>query len=480
MGCAKWTICVAGVLLASGAALGQTQASSEHVQTLKSGQAGRTDFWQNPDRAWLSEWYANRDKVVQANQGLPFDTTSILVMFTPNATAAQIATALKTVGGRTIETWGLVPGLHHVAIVNQTVADALATIKAHGFAAGTITFAEPDFLGQIGSTPNDTFYGLEWGLNNTGQTVNADPGSANADIDADLAWDVTTGSTFVVGMCDSGIRKTHEDLAPNLWTNPGEIAGDRVDNDGNGLVDDTWGWDFWNNDNKPEDDNGHGSHTAGTVGAKGNNAKGVTGVCWNIKLAGLKIGSRTGSISVSAAIGALNYCTGKGIKLSNHSWGGGAFSSSMNTAITNARTAGHMLVCAAGNGGADGVGDNNDTLPQYPAGYSQDNIISVAAINNDNGLAGFSNFGATTVDIGAPGVMIASCYKSSDTSYVYLDGTSMAAPHVTGVAALVWSVNPAWTYSEVRSKILSTAKPIASLSGKCATGGCVNTNNAVR
>ncbi len=478
MGCAKWTICVAGVLWACGAALGQTQANSDHIQTLKSEQAGQVGFGQNPDKAWLAEWYANRGKIVAATPGLPFDTTSILVMFTPKTTVANIAAALKTVGGRTIQTWGLVPGLHHVSIANQTVANALATIKAHGFAAGTIVFAEPDFLGQIGATPNDTHYGLEWGLNNTGQTVNTVVGTVNADIDAHEAWAVTTGSaSVVVGMADSGIRRTHEDLGANIWTNPGETAGDRIDNDGNGLVDDTWGWDFWNNDNNPTDDNGHGTHTAGTVGAVGNNAKGIAGVCWTVRMAGLKIGSRTGSVSVSAAIGSLNYCVGKGIKVSNHSWGGGGFSSSMSTAITNAETAGHMLVCAAGNSGA-----NNDSVPFYPASYPQDNIIAVAAISSTNGLASFSNFGTNSVDIGAPGVNTASCYiqRNADNVYVYLSGTSMAAPHVTGVAALVWSVNPTWTYSQVRSKILSTAKPISSLTGKCATGGCVNANNAVR
>ncbi len=171
---------------------------------------------------------------------------------------------------------------------------------------------------------------------------------------------------------------------------------------------------------------------------------------------------------------------GKSIKLSNHSWSGGAFSSSLNSAITNARTAGHMLVCAAGNGGADGRGDNNNTIPQYPASYTQDNIIAVAALDNDNKLARFSNYGSTSVDLGAPGVTIASCYHSADNAYVYMDGTSMAAPHVTGAAALVWNHNPTWTYAQVRSKIFSTVKPVTALSGKCVTGGSLNVNNAVR
>ncbi|MFM7807561.1 MAG: S8 family peptidase, partial [Planctomycetota bacterium] len=325
-------------------------------------------------------------------------------------------------------------------------------------------------------TPNDPSYGVMWGLNNTGQTVNRDAGTANADIDCNLAWDVTTGSAAtVVGMCDSGLRRTHQDMGGNVWTNPGEIAGNGVDDDGNGYVDDTWGWDFWNNDNNPTDDNGHGTHTAGTVGARGNNGVGVTGVCWSVSMVGLKIGSANGSISVSAAVSALNYCVTKGIKLSNHSWGGGTYSSSLDAAITSARNAGHLLICAAGNNGT-----NNDTTASYPASYTQDNIIAVAATDNDNRLASFSNYGATRVDLGAPGVNVYSTYGKNDSAYQYLNGTSMATPHVTGVAALVWTVNPTWSYSQVRSKILSTVKPISALSGKTVTGGVLNANSAVR
>jgi subtilisin family serine protease len=318
-------------------------------------------------------------------------------------------------------------------------------------------------------------------MNNTGQTVGGDPGSANNDIDADLAWNLTTGNaSFAVGMADSGIRSSHQDFAGNIWANPGEVAGDRVDNDGNGRVDDTWGWDFWNNDNNPTDDNGHGTHTAGTVGARGNNGVGVTGVAWTVKLAGLKIGSRTGSVSTTAAASAIDYCRVKGIKVSNHSWGGPGFSTTLSNAISAARTAGHLIIAASGNGGSDGIGDNNDSTPQYPAGYNFDNVISVMAIDNNGARASFANYGATSVDLAAPGVTIASCYNSSNSSYVYLNGTSMATPHVTGVAALVWSRYPSWTYLDVRNRLLSTTRANSALSGRCVTGGVVNANNAVQ
>jgi subtilisin family serine protease len=433
------------------------------------------------DEPWIAEWRQSRNDALAADPTLEFDPTSLLVQFAPGTTQAEINAALLIVGGQTIETFDLVPDLAHIT-TGMTVPDAIQILNDFGNATGIVVYAEPDDFYHTYATPNDTFYSLEWGLNNTGQTVaSTDTGTANADIDANLAWDVTTGSSsFVVGMADSGILRTHEDLAANIWTNPGEVAGNGIDDDGNGRIDDTWGWDFWNNDNNPTDDNGHGTHTAGTVGAVGNNAKGVAGVCWNVKLAGLKIGSASGSISTSAAVSALGYCTGKGIKVSNHSWGGGASNASLNTAITNARTAGHLLICASGNGGADGRGDNNNTTPQYPASYTQDNIIAVAAIDNDNRLATFSNYGSTSVDLAAPGVNIASTYNSATNAYIYLNGTSMATPHVTGVAALVWGRNPTWTYSQVRSKLLSTTKPLSSLTGRCVTGGCVNANNAVR
>ncbi len=427
------------------------------------------------------DWRARRDAALAKDPTLPHDPYSLLVKFNAKATPAEREALIALVGGQTIQTWPqFIPDVHHITI-DVPLDRAMQMLSDVGTAMDLVDYVEPDLFYRLNATPNDSLYSLLWGMNNTGQNVGGDVGVANNDIDANLAWDLVTGSTtFAVGIADSGIRRTHADLSTNIWTNAGEIAGDRIDNDGNGRIDDTWGWDFWNNDNNPADDNGHGTHTSGTVGARGNNATGVTGVCWTIRLAGLKIGSATGSISVTSAASALDYCRGKGIRLSNHSWGGGGFSSTLNTAISSARTAGHLIIAAAGNGGADGIGDNNNTVPQYPASYSQDNIIAVAATDNDGRLASFSNFGSTSVDLAAPGVTIASTYNSSDTSYVYLNGTSMATPHVTGVAALVWIRNPTFTYLQVRSRLLSTTRANANLSGRCVTGGVVNAYNAVR
>ncbi len=430
-----------------------------------------------PSADWRDQWRRNRNGIIEADPSLEADPTSVLVMFNEKATAEQRAFIRAAIGGGVIETWKSLPGLEHLAIPGS-VDEAISVVSLLGETTGAVDFIEPDLIAHIGATPNDAAYANCWGLNNTGQTVNSDPGTANADIDANLAWDVTTGSSaMVVGIADSGIRATHEDLAANRWTNPGEIAGNNLDDDGNGRIDDTWGWDFFNNDRDPTDDNGHGTHTSGTVGAVGNNGRGVTGVCWNVKLAGLKIGSRSGSISLTAAISAVDYCIGKGIRLSNHSWGGGTSSASFSAVVDRARAAGHLLVCAAGNNGA-----NSETSPQYPASYPQDNIIAVAATTNDDGLASFSNYGSTRVDLGAPGSNVFSTYirNNSNNTYAYLSGTSMATPHVTGVAALVWGQNPSWTYDQVRSKILSTVKPVPALSGRCVTGGVLNANNAVR
>jgi subtilisin family serine protease len=432
------------------------------------------------DNEWVREWRKERNALLEKDPGLAYDPTSVLVQFRPDAAPEKVELVKQLILGATVQEFPLTPGLQHVAIA-RSVDEAVTMGELVGRALGAVEYIEPDHIYRLGATPNDTYYSLLWGLHNTGQTVNGDPGIADADIDGPEAWDVTTGgSSFVIAVCDSGLRRTHEDISGNLWTNPGEIAGNRVDDDRNGYVDDTQGWDFYFNDNDPNDGNGHGTHVAGTIGAKGNNAKGVAGVNWNCRLVSLRIANNQGAISSTAAINAINYCVGKGIKISNHSWGGGGYSSSMFNTINAARTAGHLVVAASGNGGADGIGDNNDVTPQYPASYNLDNIISVAAINNNNGLASFSNYGATTVDLAAPGVMIASCWNSANNAYVYLDGTSMATPHVTGVAALVWARNPAWTYSQVRSKLLTTTSPASSLTGKCATGGVLNANNAVR
>jgi subtilisin family serine protease len=346
---------------------------------------------------------------------------------------------------------------------------SVADVRGWATTAG-IRGLEPDRMITAAALPNDPSFSRLYGLHNTGQTG----GLADADIDAAEAWDVTTGSrSVVVSVIDTGVDYRHPDLAANVWTNPREVAGDRIDNDGNGYVDDVYGWDFANNDADPFDDEGHGTHVAGTIGAVGNNGTGVTGVNWQVSIMALKFLDANGSGTTSAAIAAINYATkmrrdfGVNIVATNNSWGGGGFSSSLQNAINAGGSAGILFVAAAGNEGV-----NNDTTPSYPASYSSGSIIAVAATDSSNRLASFSNYGATSVDVAAPGVGILS--TTPNNTYASYSGTSMATPQVTGVVALLKAARPDATADQIRAAILSTTTPVAGLAGKVATGGVVN------
>jgi serine protease len=386
---------------------------------------------------------------------------AVMVKFKPGTSDADKAAALAMVQGQTAQRYLIVPGLEQVSIPPEGmgVATSVQTLSALPY----VEYAEPDYVVHAVGTPNDPSFPNLWGMTN---------------IKAPAAWDSFTGNAnFVVADIDTGMDYNHPDLAANVWTNPGEIAGNSIDDDGNGYVDDVHGWDFANNDNDPFDGNGHGTHTAGTIGAVGNNGVGVAGVNWNVKLMPLKFLSDSGSGSTSAAISALNYAVARGAKVSNNSWGGGGFSQGLYDAINNARAIGHLFIAAAGNGGSDQVGDNNDTTPFYPASYTLDNLIAVAAIDSGDNRASFSNYGATGVDLGAPGVSILS--TTPNNSYAYYSGTSMATPHVAGVVALVYALNPGWTYAQVRDRVFSTVRPVASMSGNTVTGGVLDASAAV-
>jgi subtilisin family serine protease len=344
--------------------------------------------------------------------------------------------------------------------------------QVRAWAADTawVDYVEPDFVITGQALPNDPSFGQLWGLHNTGQSG----GVVDADIDAPEAWNVTTGSrNVVIAVIDTGVDYTHRDLAANIWQNPGEIPGDGIDNDGNGFIDDVYGWDFVNRDADPMDDEGHGTHVAGTIGAVGNNGSGVTGVAWNVSIMPLKFLDRNGSGTTTGAIAALNYATrmrrdfGVNIVATNNSWGGGGPSIGLRDAIEAGGRAGILFVAAAGN-----EANNNDAFASYPASYEIDAIISVAATTRKNELASFSNYGLTRVDIGAPGQQIYSTLPGN--SYGSYSGTSMAAPHVAGTVALLASAVPTATAPQIRSAILSSAVPVAALAGKVASGGLLN------
>ncbi len=339
----------------------------------------------------------------------------------------------------------------------------------------TVASIEPDFVINPASLPNDPAFGSLWGLQNVGQSG----GVSGADIDAVKAWDVTTGSrSVVVAVIDTGVDWMHRDLAANIWRNPGEIPSDGIDNDGNGFIDDIVGWDFANRDADPMDDNGHGTHVAGTIGAVGDDGQGLVGVNWQVSLLPLKFLSASGRGSTSGAIAAINYATrmkrdfGVNIVATNNSWGGSGPSEALRDAIAAGGSQGILFVTAAGNDAT-----NIDALPSFPASVADPAVIAVAATDHSNRLAGFSNFGLASVDIAAPGVGIVSTVPGDATASY--SGTSMAAPHVTGVVALVAAANPAASAPEIRAAVLATATPVGSLARRVAAGGIVNAAAAV-
>jgi subtilisin family serine protease len=338
-----------------------------------------------------------------------------------------------------------------------------------------IEYAEPNWIYNHFATSNDTYF-----INNSLWGMSA--GGNNFGSGAATAWaNNKIGSHAVyIGIIDEGYMYTHEDLVANAGTNTGEIAGNGVDDDGNGLKDDVYGWDFDGNNNTVFDgvNDDHGTHVAGTIGGVGGNGKGVAGVVWNVKLLNAKfLGSRGGT--TANAIKAVDYFTGlknKGINIvaTNNSWGGGGFSQALKDAIDRANTAGILFIAAAGNSGT-----NNDATASYPSGYTSANVIAVASITNTGGLSSFSQYGATTVDLGAPGSGIWSTVPkrvsgSLISSYASYNGTSMATPHVSGAAALYASINPGATAVQIKAALLNSAIPTASLTGKCVTGGRLN------
>lgn len=290
-------------------------------------------------------------------------------------------------------------------------------------------------------TPNDPAINLQWALSR---------------LNMSSVWNTTVGSNnVVVAVIDTGVNYNHPDLAPNMWINPDEIAGNGIDDDLNGVVDDVYGYNAITGTGISLDDNGHGSHCAGVIGAKGNNSTGIAGLNWNIKIISIKFLSSTGSGSLWNAVKGLNYVTnlkrrGINVALTSNSWGGGGFYQTLYDAIAATQNEGMLFVAAAGNDA-----QNLDATPSYPASYNLENIISVAAINSSGTRASFSNYGATTVDLAAPGVDIYSTWYT--TGYQYSSGTSMAAPQVSGALALWKAYKPALTWQQLKTVLYSSA-----------------------
>jgi subtilisin family serine protease len=350
------------------------------------------------------------DNMVELAEYVPGE---VLVKFRDGASNATVAAAHTAAGGETIKSFMAgTSKIQHLKLGRGVnVEDALAKYRQ----SPAVEYAEPNYIHRLSAIPNDTKFTSLWGLHNTGQTVNGTTGTADVDIDAPRAWDITTGSaSVIIGVVDTGIAYDHPDLAANMWVNPGEIPNDGLDNDGNGFIDDVNGYDFFNNDPDPMDppdpqgNPGHGTHVAGTIAAVGNNGMGITGVMQTASLMALKAGDVNGSLTTAAILQAESYAQLNGARAINASFGrGGDCSQSEYAALSALNTAGVMFLAAAGNAGV-----NNDNIPNFPSGYSVEtscgpalpNVISVAAINQTGAKAGFSNFGATSVQIAAPGV----------------------------------------------------------------------------
>jgi subtilisin family serine protease len=329
---------------------------------------------------------------------------------------------------------------------------------------------QPNYYYHLLAAPNDPQFSTMYGLQK---------------ISAPAAWNLTTGSAeTVVAVIDTGVKYNHEDLAANMWKNPGEINGNSVDDDGNGFVDDYYGYDFFYNDSDPADENGHGTHTSGTIGAVGNNALGITGINWNVRLMAIKIYDSDGLGTTSAMlINAYNYVRlmktrGVNIRVTNNSYGGCdeacGYDQATKDAIDALGNAGVLQVFAAGNSGL-----NIETTPFFPASYTSPSILSVAASNSADERSSFSNFGSASVDLAAPGSGILSTYTSAN-GYISLSGTSMAAPHAAGAAALLSTYNPNLSAQSLKATLMNTVDLLTQWNGVVKTGGRLNAANALQ
>ncbi|MCP9496355.1 MAG: S8 family serine peptidase [Pyrinomonadaceae bacterium MAG19_C2-C3] len=391
----------------------------------------------------------------------------------------EITANVERTGGEKV-----VRGLRLARVSPRDTLKAVARLNRRA----DVLYAQPNYIYRRTRTPNDPSYSTMWSLKNTGQNG----GTVEADIKAELAWDITRGSRdIVVGVVDEGIDASHQDLQANIWRNRLEAQGTPgVDDDGNGFIDDLNGWNFDGKNNVIfNGTEAHGTHVAGTIGAHGDNARGVTGVNWEVSVMSIKVlGTSGGTTSdIVAGIGyakqmrdlwvATGGAKGANIRVLNNSYGGDAYDQANFDAIRAAGDSGILFVVAAGNDGKD-----NDVYPSYPAAYRLPNILSVAATNRTDGLSVFSrngsNFGSRSVDLGAPGSSIIS--TTPNNTYSIFNGTSMATPHVAGAAALVWSLNPALTVRQVRGAILYSGDRIAGLDGKTVTGRRLNVFNAMQ
>ncbi|MDD4835067.1 MAG: S8 family serine peptidase [Lutispora sp.] len=421
---------------------------------------------------------------VNADMSKPYKTSEIIVKFKDGVQAHEMSSFAsgkgfwikKSFQDEGIKVYGLRSGMSVDSAIKSLMRSDL------------VEYAQPNYIYRPMIVPNDSHFNELWGLNNTGQKIIGQAGAADVDINAPEAWDIIQGiGDIVVAVIDEGVYIDHPDLQSSIWVNTGEIPDNGIDDDGNGYIDDVNGWDFYNNDKTvfdKLDGDTHGTHVTGIIAASADD-KGVLGVAPNVKIMPLKfLGSLGGS--TSDAIAAIKYAKDNGAHIVNCSWGGDP-GDGEDIALKEAiEASGLLFAVAAGN-----EGNNNDNLPVYPASFDCENIIAVAAVDNKGNKPSFSNYGAASVDVVAPGWNILSTmYSVGGTEaitvtdavygYDYLNGTSMAAPHVSGIAALLLSKNPDLASSQIKAAIMSTVKPLGSLNGKTVTGGIADAYGALK
>jgi hypothetical protein len=403
---------------------------------------------------------------------LPYIEGEIIVRFKKGVREEKIKEVHSLLSGEIIKNFRIVDGLQLIKI-REDVERAIRKYKSNPF----IEYAEPNYKYYALNSPNDPYFTEQWGLENTN----------NFDIDATLAWDITTGGDVVIAVIDTGVDYAHPDLLQNIWINPYEIPGNNYDDDENGIADDYYGANvlcfdpyltaYCKNPSDPMDDHSHGTHVAGIIGAVGNNGIGVTGVNWKVKIMPVKFLTGDGWGTLAGAIMAMEYVLNmkrKGVNIiaTSNSWGAGSFSYALMDAIKELMKEGILCIAAAGNSSAD-----NAIYPLYPASYNLLNVIAVSAIDRYGKLAWFSNYGKTTVHVGAPGVDILSTVLGGE--YEKFSGTSMATPFVSGIAGLISSSNPSLKWYEIRNLILAGGEKIQSLENRTITGRLVNAKNSI-
>ena len=412
----------------------------------------------------------------------------VLVRFKPNVSLSKIREIALAKNDKLADEIESVRGL--TVIDDLDNADAANVAGQYSSMSEFVEYAEPNFRIELddpiqrisprdlklrepaGDIPNDPMFGEQWALNNLGQ----DGGKDRADLDALKAWMTTKGSDeIVVAVLDSGVDFTHEDLRENMWFRPDSVPA--YSDDELGTFNDLNGYNGTDSIADPMDDNGHGTHCAGIIGAEGDNGIGVSGINWKVKIMPLKFLGRGGFGSTDDAIEAINYAIdrkqkGVNVRIISASWGSTSRSKALEDAIRAAGDAGILFVAAAGNDGSD-----NDRRPHYPSNYDLPNVISVAALDRSDNLASFSNYGVKTVHVAAPGKEILSTWLND--GYREASGTSMATPYVSGIAALILAKEPDLTMAKLRERILGSVDKTDALNGKVSSGGRVCAANAL-